>query len=61
MRKTFLVLSLVIGLLAPTALVAQTVKITPAERKIAEGITASQLSNYLHFVASDAMGGRDTP
>jgi hypothetical protein len=61
MRKTFLVLSLVIGLLAPTALVAQIVKITPAERKIAEGITASQLSNYLHFVASDAMGGRDTP
>lgn len=61
MRKTFLVLSLVIGLLTPTALVAQIVKITPAERKIAEGITASQLSNYLHFVASDAMGGRDTP
>jgi len=61
MRKTLLVLSLVIGLLAPTALVAQIVKITPAERKIAEGITASQLSNYLHFVASDAMGGRDTP
>jgi hypothetical protein len=61
MRKTLLVLSLVIGLLAPTALVAQIVKITPAERKIAEGISASQLSNYLHFVASDAMAARDTP
>ena len=24
-------------------------------------ITAAQLSNYLYFVASDAMGGRDTP
>jgi len=28
---------------------------------MAEEITADQLSNYLHFVASDAMGGRDTP
>ncbi len=52
---------LVIGLLAPTAAFGQAVKITPAERKAAEGVTASQLSNYLHFVASDAMGGRDTP
>ncbi|MBK9155612.1 MAG: hypothetical protein IPM25_15615 [Chloracidobacterium sp.] len=28
---------------------------------MAEEITAAQLSSYLHFVASDAMGGRDTP
>jgi hypothetical protein len=61
MKKTVLVLSLVIGLLAPSALLAQEVKITPAERKAAEGVTAAQLSNYLYFVASDAMGGRDTP
>jgi hypothetical protein len=61
MRKTLYTLSLVIGLLAPTALYAQAVKITPAERKAAEGITAAQLSSYLYFVASDAMGGRDTP
>jgi hypothetical protein len=61
MRKTLFTLSLVITLLAPTALFAQAVKITPAERKAAEGITAAQLSNYLYFVASDAMGGRDTP
>jgi Peptidase family M28 len=37
------------------------VKITSAERKMADAITAEQLSSYLHFVASDAMGGRDTP
>ncbi len=60
MKKTLFTLLLSISLLAPTAL-AQTVKITPAERKIAESITADQLSNYLYFVASDALGGRDTP
>src|SRR5688500_761770 len=37
------------------------VKITPKEREMAAAITADQLSTYLHFVASDAMGGRDTP
>ncbi len=40
---------------------AQAVRITPAERKLAEAITADQLKNYLYFVASDAMEGRDTP
>jgi Zn-dependent M28 family amino/carboxypeptidase len=40
---------------------APAVKITPAERKIAEGVTAKQLSDYLYFVASDEMEGRDTP
>jgi hypothetical protein len=61
MRKTFFTLLLAISLLAPSAALAQAVKITPAERKLAEEITAAQLSNYLYFVASDAMGGRDTP
>lgn len=62
MRKLFLALFLSASLLAPTAAFAQTaVKITPAERKAAEAITAAQLSSYLHFIASDAMGGRDTP
>lgn len=37
------------------------IRITPAEKKIAETIQADQLSNWLHFVASDAMAGRDTP
>src|SRR5688572_4851886 len=61
MREIFLVLLLVTGLLAQTPAFAQSVKISSDERKIAEAITANQLSSYLHFVASDAMGGRDTP
>lgn len=61
MRKTLFTISLVISLLGPTAAFGQDVKITADEKKAAEGITASQLSSYLHFVASDAMGGRDTP
>ncbi|MFN0141697.1 MAG: M20/M25/M40 family metallo-hydrolase [Pyrinomonadaceae bacterium] len=40
---------------------ATVVRITPAEKKIAEGVTAKQLSDYLYFVASDEMEGRDTP
>jgi hypothetical protein len=63
MKKHLFGLITTLALLLPTAALAQApaVKITPAERKIAEGVTASQLSSYLHFVASDAMGGRDTP
>lgn len=61
MRKTLFAFLLTISLLAPSAAFAQAVKITPAERRIAEEITAAQLSSYLYFVASDAMGGRDTP
>ena len=63
MRKILLAFLLSASLLAPTAAFAQTavsVKITPAERKAAEAITAAQISSYLHFIASDAMGGRDT-
>ena len=62
MRKTLFTALLSASLLVPSAALSQTaVKITPAERKAAEAITAQQLSTYLHFVASDAMGGRDTP
>ena len=61
MRKTLFTLLLAVSLLAPSAFGQVAVKITSAERKAAENITADQLSNYLHFVASDAMGGRDTP
>ncbi len=61
MRKTLFAFLLTISLLAPTAAFGQAVKISPAEKKIAEEITAAQISSYLHFVASDAMGGRDTP
>lgn len=61
MRKNLFAYLLFASLLLPAAAIGQTVKITPAERKMAEAITAAQLSSYLHFVASDAMGGRDTP
>ena len=62
MRKTFITALLSISLLLPTLVFGQmAVKITPKEREMAEAITASQLSSYLHFIASDALGGRDTP
>ncbi|MBE7515705.1 MAG: M28 family peptidase [Chloracidobacterium sp.] len=40
---------------------AKPIKITPAERQAVSAITAKQLSDYLYFVASDEMEGRDTP
>src|SRR5687768_13009293 len=61
MKRNFLAFLLVIGLLVPSVALGQSVKISGDERKMAEAITADQLSNYLYFVASDAMGGRDTP
>src|SRR5436190_9322438 len=53
---SLLLTSFVVQSFAQTA-----VKLTPAERKVAEGVTAKQMSDYLYFVASDAMEGRDTP
>ncbi len=61
MKQRLFLLFLFISLLVPTTAFAQAVKITPAERKIAETINAAQLSSWLHFIASDAMAGRDTP
>lgn len=62
MRKNLLGLFLVFTFLLPTLTSAQTaVKLTAAERKMAEAITAAQLKDYLYYVASDEMGGRDTP
>lgn len=61
MNKKLSTFLLVVGLLVPSLAFGQTVKITSAERKMAEEITAGQLGSYLYFVASDAMGGRDTP
>lgn len=62
MRKNLLGLFLVFTFLFPSFVLAQTtVKITPQERKMAEAITAAQLKDYLYYVASDEMGGRDTP
>lgn len=61
MNKKLFAFLLVIGMFVPTVAFGQKVQISAAERKMAEAITAGQLSSYLHFVASDAMGGRDTP
>ena len=62
MRKQLFVILLTISLVLPaTALGQQSIKITAGERRMAEGVTAAQLRDYLYFVASDAMEGRDTP
>lgn len=56
---------LAIAVFAAQAAFAQSkpkpIVITPAERKAVSGVTAKQMSDYLHFVASDEMEGRDTP
>jgi Zn-dependent M28 family amino/carboxypeptidase len=63
MKKISVTFLLTLSLFVQLSALAQApaVKITPAERKIAEGVTAKQLSDYLHFVASDEMEGRNTP
>ncbi len=61
MTKRIFIFLLSVTLLLPAVAFGQAVKITGSERKMAEEITAGQISNYLYFVASDAMGGRDTP
>ena len=63
MKKKLLVLFIGLSFILPSAVFANNpaVNITAAERKMAEAITAKQISEYLHFVASDAMGGRNTP
>ena len=62
MRKNLLALILVITFVFPSALLAQTAtkKNSPA-MKAAMNITAQQMREYLYFIASDAMEGRDTP
>ncbi len=60
MKKNLFALLLVFAFVFPT-LAQAPVKISADERKIVDGVTASQLSDYLHFVASDEMEGRDTP
>lgn len=61
MKRNVFALLLLAAFVFQSVAFGQTVKITSTERKFAENITAEQLSRYLHFVASDAMGGRDTP
>jgi len=63
MKNKLAALFVLIGLMMPVAALASDpiVTITAAEKKMAEAITAEQLKDYLYFVASDEMGGRDTP
>lgn len=70
MRKNLFALFIMISFILPSAALAGTgtdknekaaITITAAERKMAEAITAEQLKDYLYFVASDEMEGRDTP
>ena len=63
MKNKLVALFVLIGLMMPVAALANDpiVTITAAEKKMAEAITAEQLKDYLYFVASDEMGGRDTP
>lgn len=61
MKKNLLALLTIFAFVSSSFSQATVVKITSAEKKIAEGVTAKQLSDYLYFVASDEMEGRDTP
>jgi Peptidase family M28/PA domain len=60
--KNLLALFLILTFVFPSVAAAQTAtKAKSAARKAAENITAKQMSDYLHFIASDEMEGRDTP
>ena len=62
MRKNLLALFLVFTFILPYSAVAQSAtKKNSAAMKAAQTITAKQMSDYLYFIASDAMEGRDTP
>ncbi|MGB7070809.1 MAG: M20/M25/M40 family metallo-hydrolase, partial [Pyrinomonadaceae bacterium] len=62
MKKQLFAFLFIFTLLLPVAAFGQaSVKISSSEKKMAAAITAEQLKQYLYFVASDAMGGRDTP
>ena len=62
MKRHLIALTLLCALILPTVAFAQTtVVVTPAEKKMAEAITSAQLKDYLYYIASDEMEGRDTP
>ena len=62
MKKNLIKLLTVLLLILPIiALANDPVRISKAERKMAEAISAKDLRDYLYFIASDAMGGRKTP
>lgn len=60
MKKTLFVLVLTLSFVA-NGLAQMPKKASVNATRGAEGITAAQLSDYLHFVASDEMEGRNTP
>lgn len=61
MKRNIIALLTIFAFVSSSFSQGAVVKITSAEKKIAEGVTAKQLSDYLYFVASDEMEGRDTP
>ena len=62
MKKNLLALVLALSFIFPSFTAAQTAtKAKSPARVAAETITAAQLMDYLYFIASDEMEGRDTP
>ncbi len=62
MKKNFIALFLLLTFAFQTAALAQTAtKANSSSRKAADAITADLLKDYLYYVASDEMEGRDTP
>ena len=61
MKKAFLSLILTFALVAPAFAQQQKKAAQNPARAAAENITAAQMRDYLTFVASDEMEGRDTP
>ncbi len=61
MKKTLLLLALLITIAFPAFIAAQATKKGSPAMKAAENVTAAQMRDYLYFIASDEMEGRDTP
>src|SRR5688500_7384474 len=66
MKKNLLALVLALTFIFPSFAAAQTTAVTATKanspaRRAAENITAAQMRDYLYFIASDEMEGRDTP
>jgi hypothetical protein len=62
MKKKLLASVLALMFVFPSFALAQTTtKANSPARRAAESITAAQMKDYLYFIASDEMEGRDTP
>ena len=60
MKRTILSFILALSFVAQTA-AQTTTKVNSPARRAADEITAAQMKDYLSFIASDEMEGRDTP